>query len=109
MTRPIGRSISIRRCMSEFRETAGERQSSATTPAASGAHPLSTYVRSNKARLINSTTEPAIDQKAGASRRLLPNKAGVNALFATTMVKSRNSLVKRALIFCFRFGPPFSR
>ncbi len=69
------------------------------------AHPLLTCVRSNKSAIIN------YGARYRSGRRIATALAdsAVNSLVARRMVKKQQmQWSKRARLFCFRFGPPFS-
>ena len=69
------------------------------------AHPLLTYVRSNKSAVINYGAR----YRSGRRIATALAESGVNSLVARRMVKKQQmQWSKRALIFCFRFGPLFS-
>jgi hypothetical protein len=68
-------------------------------------HPLLSYVRSNKSAIINYGAR----YRSGRRITTALAESGVNSLVARRMVKKQQmQWSKRALIFCFRFGPPFS-
>ena len=69
------------------------------------AHPLLTYVRSNKSAIINYGAR----YRSGRRVATALAESGVNSLVARRMVKKQQmQWSKRASTFCFRFGPPFS-
>jgi hypothetical protein len=70
------------------------------------AHPFMTYVRSNKGAIINY----GASYRSGRRIATALAESGVNSLAARRMVKKQQmQWSNEAPIFCFRFGPPFSR